>query len=448
MRTRIRFVPEWLKRLLTTPATELNRWQYATRFFLELCRQGAFQLRQDRAGQMAAALSFRTIFGLIPVIVIVALLFRAFGETNLFSNLINHVLEVIGVDQIAHSDKGMTLGEWARDSISQIDARLNAKSIGIAGVLVMSWAAIGLLTTIERSFNTICQAPAHRSLGRRIPLYWTTITIGPALLYMSFHFETRFVEMIRQTGMGDSTASCAGSVTSFIATWLFLLVLYKLMPHTRVHTAAVAVGSVVAATFWTGATGVFEAYISWSFNKENSAFAMLYGALGLIPLFMLWIYVLWLIVLYGLEITHMLQVVGGRMDGEMPVHTEMPPLTDPAAVVPVMQAIAESFAEGQAVSVEQIVDQTKINQRVVELLLSQLVKNGFVHCLDQDDAKTYSLARPPEKINTGEILEVAMNITFTRDLDKNRASNWLQSFHRAQLGSSVHTTLTKVCQTD
>ena len=57
MRTRTRFVPEWLKRLLTTPATELNRWQYATRFFLELCRQGAFQLRQDRAGQMAAALS-------------------------------------------------------------------------------------------------------------------------------------------------------------------------------------------------------------------------------------------------------------------------------------------------------------------------------------------------------------------------------------------------------
>ena len=385
---------------------------------------------------------------MIPVIVIVALLFRAFGETNLFSNLINHVLEVIGVDQLAHSDKGMTLGEWARDSIAQIDARLNAKSIGIAGVLVMGWAAIGLLTTIERSFNTICQAPTHRSLGRRIPLYWTTITVGPALLYLSFHFETRFVEMIRQTGMGNSTASFAGSVTSFIATWLFLLVLYKLMPHTRVHTAAVAVGSVVAATFWTGATGVFEAYISWSFNKENSAFAMLYGALGLIPLFMLWIYVLWLIVLYGLEITHMLQVVGGRMDGEIPVHTEMPPLTDPATVVPVMHVIAESFAKGQSTSVEQIVDQTKINHRVVELLLDQLVKKGFIHCLDQDEATTYSLARPPEKINTGEILEVAMNITCPKDSDRNIASNWLQSFHKAQLDSSVHTTLTKVCQTD
>ena len=61
----------WIGRLLSTPIDQLSRGQYRLRFSLELCVQGFRRLRENRASQMAAALAFRTIFGLVPVIVIV-----------------------------------------------------------------------------------------------------------------------------------------------------------------------------------------------------------------------------------------------------------------------------------------------------------------------------------------------------------------------------------------
>ena len=197
MTKKLSFPPEWLKRLLTTPTAELNRWQYAIRFFLELCRHGARQLRQDRASQMAAALSYRTIFGLIPVIIIAILLFRAVGGTEEFSTMVNEMLTAAQLDQVASPDEGKTLAVWAREVVTSISENLNARTIGVIGACVLIWAAIGLLTTIERCFNQVCQAAEHRSLMRRIPLYWTTLTLGLILLYSSFHFQGRLAEVIR-----------------------------------------------------------------------------------------------------------------------------------------------------------------------------------------------------------------------------------------------------------
>ena len=282
MTKKFSFPPEWLKRLLTTPTAELNRWQYAIRFFLELCRHGARQLRQDRASQMAAALSYRTIFGLIPVIIIAILLFRAVGGTEEFSTLVNEMLTAAQLDQVASPDEGKTLAVWAREVVTSISENLNARTIGVIGACVLIWAAIGLLTTIERCFNQVCQAAEHRSLMRRIPLYWTTLTLGLILLYSSFHFQGRLAEGIRSAGWSDPLASAIGFVTAFGATWLFLLLIYVLMPNTRVHPAAAAVGSLVAAVLWVAATHAFSEYIAFSFRKESSAFAILYGSLGLI----------------------------------------------------------------------------------------------------------------------------------------------------------------------
>jgi len=442
--SRLRVVPDWLKRLLSTPVQELDRWQYAGRFFLEVGRHGAQQLTDHRASQMAAALAFRTIFSLIPVVIVATLIFRAFGGAALVGEFVNDVLNAVELDQVASPTEGVSVAEWVQGVMDSLNANLKAGAIGIVGVLVFAWSAVGLLTTIERSFNTICHAPQSRPISRRLQLYWMTITVGPALLYLSFVLERRIFTFIQNAGIGESTAGVLGASMSFAATWLFLILLYKLMPFARVNTSACIAGAFVAALLWTGATGVFNAYVGRAFSRESSAFTLLYATLGVVPLFMFWVYLLWVIVLYGLEVTSLLQTVGKRMGGEIPVRQELPALTDPASIIPVMQVIANQFDSGRKIPVSDLVEETGLHERAVTLMVDALVSGGIVHRIEDEEEPCYALARPADSITTSELLRIAHGLTkVDRDPD-DKAWMWVQKLHQAELGLAVHKPLAEL----
>ena len=76
LRDRLESLLGWMRRVITQPFNELNRWQRAVRFGYDLGRFGARQLKHDRAQHMAAALSFRTLFSLLPVLVVATLLVK------------------------------------------------------------------------------------------------------------------------------------------------------------------------------------------------------------------------------------------------------------------------------------------------------------------------------------------------------------------------------------
>lgn len=442
--SRNRLMPDWLKRLRSTPVDESDRWQHYGRFFMEVGRHGAKQLSDHRASQMAAALAFRTIFSLIPVVIVATLIFRAFGGAAFVSEFVNEVLHAASLDQVASPQEGVTVAEWARQAMDNLNANLQAGAISVVSVLVFAWSAVGLLTTIERCFNTICHAPQSRPIGRRLQLYWMTITVGPALLYLSFVLEKRIFAIIQSTGMGDSTAGILGSSISFCATWLFLLLLYKFMPYARVNTGACIAGAFVAALLWTGTTDVFNAFLERTFSKESSPFTLLYATLGVVPLFMLWVYLLWVIILYGLEVTSLLHTVGTRMVGGMPVRKELPALTDPAAIIPVMRVIADQFDTGQKIAVSEIVEETGLHERAVTLMVDALVAGNLVHRIEEEEEPCYALARPAGSIKTSELLGIAHKLTTAEHDRDDRGWTWVRSLHQAELELGVHKPLAEI----
>jgi len=360
------------------------------------------------------------------------------------SDFTDRLLAAAHLSDVAGPQEGITLGEWARDAITHINDHISARTIGVVGALVLAWAAIGLLTTIERCFNTICHARQHRSLQRRVPLYWMAVTIGPALLYFSFVFESRFVAWVESVGVAGSLVGFVGRMTAFVATWLFLLALYKLIPHTHVKLGAALAGSLVGAVFWTVATVAFNAYVAWSFRKESSAFALLYSSLGLIPLFMFWIYFLWVIVLYGLELTSLLQVVGNRLDGVMPHRAELPALTDPAGIVPVVRVVAHRFTRGLTTTQDVIVEETQLPERAVDMMLDALAEKGLLHRVEDGDAPAFTLSRPPESISTADVLRVAQELTHADEASTDSGWSWVRKFHDAQLDLGVHKSLAEL----
>ena len=97
---RIQSVLEWLRRVALEPQSELTRWQRAARFCYDLGRFGARQLRQDRAAQMAAALSFRTLFGILPVMIVTSLVLRSMRGAERSRDRLAAFFDRMGLDEI------------------------------------------------------------------------------------------------------------------------------------------------------------------------------------------------------------------------------------------------------------------------------------------------------------------------------------------------------------
>ena len=134
IRQRIDEIARWLRRVITQPRDELTRWQRTTRGMYDLGRHGYRQLRQDRAPQMAAALSYRTLFALVPVLVVAMVLLNSVRGADAFSELAGEIFDDYGLNEIAVvGDAGaedfVGLGQSLQGLIAQA-AGINLAAIG------------------------------------------------------------------------------------------------------------------------------------------------------------------------------------------------------------------------------------------------------------------------------------------------------------------------------
>ena len=124
IRRRLRPLIQWIKRVVTQPRHELKRWQKALRFTYDLGRYGTRHLRHDRAPQIAAALSFRTLFALFPVLVVCTILVRAMIGIDEFRAVVDSLLaSAFGDVKIVlpgdATSTSTTLSDWVDELIGE-----------------------------------------------------------------------------------------------------------------------------------------------------------------------------------------------------------------------------------------------------------------------------------------------------------------------------------------
>jgi len=402
---------DWLRRVATQPRSELTRWQRAARFAYDLTVYGARQLKQDRAPQMAGALAFRTLFGLLPVLVVATVLFKATQGTMGVQEFVRQVAESFNLDAIqfvadggetpdpAANGETSTLADWL-EARAGVAANINFTAIGLVGLVVMIYAAISLMVTIEGCFNTIYRAARNRSLWNSLLVYWAVLTLGPLVILMSFWVDRQFDAVIQWVGVWDWALTLATIIWSLLVTWLAMIGFYKLVPNTKSQTKPILIGALVAAVMIQIGTRGLGAYL------ENAvSFRQLYGSLGLIPVFMLWVYVMWLVVLFGLEVAYALQALHGRRIEELEQSRTESGLFDPAKVVVIAEVVAEEFREGRVASARFVAEEVAAPEETVDRVLERLASEGIVHRVDgAEDA--YTLARPPEQIHADDLLRI------------------------------------------
>ena len=307
---RLSTIIKWLRSAIHDPLEELSRWEKMVRYIWQVLRQGASQLSEDSASTMAAALTYRTLFGVLPMTVVGAGVARAIMGESRFEQFLHNAIQISGLNLVRLSSdidgETTSLGNWLTDLVTS-GMDVNIAALTWIGVLVLIYSAIALMVNIENCFNVICRSKTGRSWLKRIPTYWFILTFGPVAAAVGLWADQQVASMIDEVVGWQWLLLVAQKVWSFLLCWGVLMLLYRTIPTSKLSSTSVMIGAAMATVLLL----LGQATLSLYFNHAISLKQM-YGSLGLLPIFMFWLYLMWLIILLGLQVSSILESVSDR----------------------------------------------------------------------------------------------------------------------------------------
>jgi len=256
------------------------------------------RFREERVTQTAGSLTYTTLLSLVPLFTValaVSTAFPAFDEW--ISSLQLFILENVLPDTPAVN----TLIEQI-NNFSENAARLTA--IGIAGFVVTS---VMLMLTIDNALNRIFRVQRRRSIVQNVFVYWGVITLGP--LFVGGSLSSTYFALRQAAGRLSFSflADALVGVVPFVLTCGALMLLYSVVPARRVEWRHAMLGGLLAGVGFEIAKRGFAIYLS-----RVPTYTLIYGAFATIPIFLIWLYLSWVVVLTGAVFTAMLPVFGRK----------------------------------------------------------------------------------------------------------------------------------------
>ncbi len=266
-------------------------------FYLKLVTR---RFTQDGCQHSAAALTYMTLFALVPLLTV---MFTVLSLVPSFASLSAQVEELILANMLPSAGAG--LFSYLRDFSSQ------ARLLSAPGIILLVVTAYLMLVNIEKVFNRIWGAPGRRSGVSSFLVYWAVLSLGPLLLGAGLMINTYLLSLRIIT----DNAEISGRILAlleylpWLMTALAFSLLYKAVPNTRVLFKNAAIGGLVAMLVFEAAKAMFGLIVS------NTGFRSIYGAFSIVPLFLLWIYFSWIIILAGAEFVRATETFFAEVDG-------------------------------------------------------------------------------------------------------------------------------------
>lgn len=298
---------------------------------LQACYLLALSFMAHQGPLRASALTYTTVLSLVPFLAIAFSVLKGLGAHNTIEPMLRSVAGDSG-------DLASRIIEYVNNT--------NVKSLGAIGLLVLILAVISLLENIEKAFNTIWGVNESRTLQRRFSDYLSVVVVGPVLLLaamsMTSALQSQWVVkwLIEHTIFGDAFLMLF-RLLPYVSIWVAMVFLYVYMPNTRVKLRSAVLGGVLSGTLWQIAQwGYFH------FQVGLANYNAIYGTMAALPIFLVWIYASWFIVLFGLEIVHAHQCCGNGLAGLLAPHAN--PTRQEALALALMIQVCRSFRRGGA----------------------------------------------------------------------------------------------------
>lgn len=405
-----------LKELLAAPTEELGKWGRFVVFQLRVWPRCLKLLKQNRSGTQAAALAYHTIFGLVPLAIVMMMVFQLFpAYRDVGQNVKGFIYEQAHLSNIEYPsspddpDQKIKLTEQIDKMTETFISNLNAGAITVVSGVIVVWAALGLLTTIERAFNNIWNIRSGRNFLQRIINYWALLTLGPLLLGLGLYISTR---LLVGNAIENQLLHFIHPLGPYLISVVAFFFLYYVMPNTKVNGKAALWGAAMAALIWTLAKFGFKVYII-RFIPQKA----IYGVMGVIPLSVLWIYISWLIVLFGLQLTYATQYLRSLDAEEMAELRKREDcfMVNDFTAMKILGFIMDAFEERRApVRSELVCNKLNIPPEFGNRMLDHLVKEGML-CRTSEPRNGFIPATDGENITLADISDVVAKASYAQD---------------------------------
>ena len=244
--------------------------------------------REDNITISAGHLAYVTLLSLVPFIMVTFTIMSAFPafasvrsklEHFIFSNFVPTASDVV--------HKYMT------------DFVGNASQMSAIGILSLLVVALMLISNVDKTLNRIWRTQSDRPIVYTFAIYWMVITLGPMLIGSSVVVSSYLTGLAAFTeeytpGLGTFLLSLVPSGAAMLA----FTILYMVVPNRRVFARHALVGAIVATVAFEITKSGFALYVT-----NFPSYELIYGALAVVPILFLWVYLSWIIVLFGAEFT-------------------------------------------------------------------------------------------------------------------------------------------------
>lgn len=338
----------------------------------------------DSCPQKAAALTFTTALSLVPIMGVALAVLDLTGALKAQSAFVDFLARQVLPD-IERTQIVSTVVSFSK--------HISIETVGIPGLAATLFVGFMLFHNIEGIFNQIWRIDRNRPLTSKFFVFYTLVTMVPPLLGYTVYQATIITDEHPQI----SYLIAAGG------TFASLFLTNKLLPATRVRILPALIGSIFGAALIEVAKLGFRIYVSEVALKSYSG---IYGRFGLVPIFLVWMYVTWNIVLLSAEISHALQNLPAleREHGRRDLEDELFQKFSGAFAARLLCAVAEHYqAGGQGLSRTELCARFDASEDVVERVFHRLKRVGLAIEVEQPGI-AYLPGRPASDIQVDQIM--------------------------------------------
>ena len=365
-----------------------------------------FTYYEDRCLRSAAALCYTTLLSLVPL---TAVIFSVFAAFPMFETIAEDIQGFVFENFVPAS------GEVVQKYLEEFADK--ASKLTAIGTVFLILSALLMMNTIEGAMNDIWHIKATRKAVPKFMMYWAVLTLGPLLIGASlaitsyltslpFFNETAFITDIKARLLG---------LLPFLATTLACTLLYAVVPNIRVPIRPALAGALVAALLFELAKKGFAYYVT-----AFPTYEMVYGALATIPVFLVWVYLSWMVVLLGAEISYCLTHATIKNRTDLPAGLTL--LHDFRVIGYIWQA----QRGGHTLDSDNIAKSDKLlNETSLNTALTRLEECGLIH---QSIDAGWALSRDMSVLTLADLYQIHGRTPPTIEPGWLQGDPWYQAF--------------------
>lgn len=354
-------------------------------YLWRVCVQVVTQWRRDRCPQHAAGLSFQSVLSVVPALAVAFAAVRAMGALEAESALVDFLSsEFIPLSRQEISSK---LLSWSEN--------INFQNMGIVGLVAVLAIAFVTFNALEHTVNYIWRVEKRRALPKRLATFYLSASIGPLFFGLSLYQAAQF----------GLTEGWSGAFLSAALAFCGLFFINFVLPATPVRASAAVAGALVNTVAVEIAKYAFTAYVS---SYAMDRYTGIYGTVAAVPLFLVWIYWSWLMLLLGVEVSHTVQNLHLMESAErritISLADELDTRVNAGTAVRLMAGVAAAQDRGAAgISRFRMSQDLALSSDAVRLITNRLQDNELLRAPTSD--QLWSLAQDASAITVLQIFD-------------------------------------------